>query len=60
MKVGSEVTHYRPPTSNSVHLVVPTCTCLYLVRVNLLNEDVLGFEVSVDDSLAVQEANPLV
>ena len=60
MKVGSEVTHYRPPTSNSAHLVVSTCTRPYLVWVNLLNEDVLRFEVSVVDSLAVQEANPLV
>ena len=59
-KVGSEVTYYRPPTSNSAHLVVSTCTRPYLVWVNLLNEDVLRFEVPVDDSLAVQEANPLV
>ena len=30
----------------------------YLVRSGLHNEDVLRFEVSVDDTLAVQETNP--
>ena len=59
-KVGSEVTHYRPTKFK----LRPSCsfkhTRPYLVWVNLLNEDVLWFEVSVDDSLAVQEANSLV
>ena len=46
--------------TSHILLLQYTHTRQYLVWVNLVNEDVLWFEVPVDDSLAVQEANPLV